>query len=656
MNATQTMKEARQLAWPWTIIMAAGLLILATERLLPPLRVGLYIGRTSFGPPMWHSLTDWILPLGAFFGTVLLANLPLGSEFQYRTLASRLAQPMGRSALWREKFLVTIAAVAPVGLIYCIALGMRFGRPFALMAAVWIVVATAGAIPCTLLARSTMGGMVMCNFGTSIITIGWTYYEKHNQLPAALLLAMSTVLGTYVIVMIWLGRRMLLHFQAVDGLQAGEGFVPGARLVPAFFVDWLRCRPGQRVANLVRREFRMLRVVWAMTLVYALAWIYLVVFHQLPNENPESLHVVFVLTVILGSILAVLAGNLSLGEEKTWGTHQWHMTIPMSVSAQWMVKLGVALFTSIFSVVLLPAAILSIGLRVGAVAPDFAPFLTPGWIAAAAALTFASFWCACAVKGTVQATLWVFPLGFIVWIAGPAAGALISPFEKSLQRLVAFVVMRFDPIKTTHAFQRTLDAISFNSSAALFIAVAPLIAVAVIQSHRAFRGQVSANRLWVVRYALPLVIASFLWSFAGMLFFFGAREAYDHESNVLRETNAAIAKIVANDAPRGTTKARRVTADELAQAAPLSDATASWLRDAQILVGPAPAAVDNHRAQYFVGHRWISLTSPGGATPIAQPYSAVIRTRSGTQCAFTYQAPDTRTVPWRFTYVSAVCE
>ena len=640
MNSTQTMKEARQLAWPWAIITAAGLLILVTESSLPPLRIAFTLGRTMIGPPMWHSLTDWILPLGAFFGTVLLANLPLGTEFQYRTLASRLSQPMQRAALWREKFLITVLAVAPVAVIYCIALGIRFGRPFAWMAAVWIAVATAGAIPCTLLARSTMGGMVLCNFGTALITFGWTYYEKHGSLPAALLVGMSAILGTYVIVMVWLGRRMLLRFQAVDAFEAGGAFVLGSRLVPRFFGDWLRCRPGQRVANLVRRELRMLRIVWMMTLVYALAWIYLVAFHQLPNEKPESLHVVFVLTIILGVIVAVLAGNLSLGEEKTWGTHQWHMTIPLSVSSQWLVKLGVALFTSIFSVAMIPMVILWIGSRAGAVSGNFADASLPwNWIAGAAAITFASFWCACAVKGTVQSTLWVFPLVFLVWIAGEFADLLISPMQRPLQQWIASIVQAGDPIRVTAAISRALHAVSSSPNVALFVAVAPLIAVGMIQSHRAFRGQVSANRLWVVRYALPLALVSIIWSLAGIVFVYFARVSWIQQSEILRETNVAIAAVAAADAPGGATKPRRVTPEELAQAAPLSALTAQWLRDAHILVGPAPVLAGNQLGQYFAGRILVPVRAPAADAQLAVSYSAVVRTRSGTQCALVYHVP-----------------
>src|ERR1051325_8957940 len=107
------------------------------------------------------------------------------------------------------------------------------------MAATWIVVTVSGVIPFTLITRTTLGGMVLAQFGTVGVTLGWNYYEKHGQFPPLVLLAMALALAAYSAVMIWLGRRMFLRFQAVDGMQAGESFVPGAQLVPQAVMGWL---------------------------------------------------------------------------------------------------------------------------------------------------------------------------------------------------------------------------------------------------------------------------------------------------------------------------------------------------------------------------------------------------------------------------------
>src|ERR1051325_3972921 len=118
-GSVQIVKEVRQLAWPWTILMMAGTLVLARPWLNTALP------DVSMGANVLRRLLEWVLPVGTFVGSSLLAALPLGSEFQYRTLAMHFAQPVDREKLWRQKFLITIAAVAPLSIIYCIAIGMH---------------------------------------------------------------------------------------------------------------------------------------------------------------------------------------------------------------------------------------------------------------------------------------------------------------------------------------------------------------------------------------------------------------------------------------------------------------------------------------------------------------------------------------------------
>src|SRR5690349_323702 len=207
MRSTQIMKETRQLAWPWTILMLAGLFELAHPWLssLPDLPM-------SAAPV--RSLAGWVLPIGTFFGTALLAALPLGAEFQYRTLAMRFAQPLDRGSFWREKFLIIAVAVLPPAILFSVAIGMRQGWPFAVLAASYVLVTIAGAIPWTLLARTTIGGMVLNMSGGTAVIFSWSYREKHSPVPATWVWGLGIVLIAYSVAMVWLGRRMLLRFQA----------------------------------------------------------------------------------------------------------------------------------------------------------------------------------------------------------------------------------------------------------------------------------------------------------------------------------------------------------------------------------------------------------------------------------------------------------
>jgi TM2 domain-containing membrane protein YozV len=635
-SSAQIVKEARQLAWPWTILMLAGLFVLARPwfSALPALPM-------SSAP--WQRLTEWILPIGAFFGSSLLAALPLGNEFQFRTLAMRFAQPVERRDLWRQKFLVTVAAVAPPAVIYCLAIGQRFGWPFAVMAAIWIVVTIAGVIPFTLIARSTLGGMVLAQFGTTGVSFGWMYYEKHGQFPPLVLPALAIVLVAYTAVMIWLGRRMFLRFQAVDGMQAGEAFVPGARLVPRAVAEWFRSRPAQPLSNLLRREFHLLRTLWPLSVLYLAAWIFLVVFHQVPDNRPESRLVAFAMTVILGVLIAVLAGTLSLGEEKTAGTHEWHMTLPVSISAQWGVKLLFALFTSLVCTALLPMSVLLLG---GWVSGSAAQFLTGKiavvWIAEAVGITFVAFWCACVVRGTVQATLWVFPVCFAIVFANNAPW-LLAESANLFEKFVPGIFSRLDPIAVWRAVSRLFPILESEKS--LVIAIAPLLAVGLIQSHRLFRAQVAANKLRIVQCALPLLIVAFLCGSVGVVYMAVLRESSRQQYTILRETDAAIAAAQAAD-PRP----RLLSMDDLAKAAPLSEVTQHWLRNASITVASAPDRVGTGPGRYFPGRMMFSV--PSSRLQNGVPYSAVVRTASGTQCSLMFQIQKEGPVG----FVTAICQ
>ncbi|HXE90761.1 MAG TPA: hypothetical protein VNK82_07345 [Terriglobales bacterium] len=622
-RSVQVAKEARQLAWPWAMVMLPGLLFLASPWASTFLAV-------QIRGALWRRM-DWELILveaGAFLGTALLAALTLGAEFQYRTLALRLAQPVERHELWRQKFLVTIAAVAPPAMIYVLVFDMRFGRPFAVMAAVWIVVITASAIPATLLARSTLGALALMCFPQGAVQAGWALSEKYGPFPQAFWWAVAVVVVAYVAAMIWLGRRMLVRFQAVEGMQAGEAFVPGAHLVPEFVAAWFRCRPTQPLANLVRRELRLLRTLWMLSLLSVVAWIFVVAFRLMPlgpGRQSWRAEVVFGLTVIFSFLIAVLAGVLSLGEDKSWGTHSWHMTLPVSISVQWLVKLGTAAFTSVMCAFALPMSVLLVGgwLR-GSPWLYVHHELLWTWPLEVALSTFTAFWCACAVKGAVRATLWLAPVVIGVLFAGEA-GAWLADFIGSHGGLVEGAVAKLDPITLNRVFAYIWS--SLTPAGLLALALVPLFALGLMQSRRLFRAEGDDTKLHVVRCATPLLALNLAGAFAGSLFMAFSIEAVRQEDAILRETHVAI-EILHSANTRPAAAPQQLTVNDLARVAPLSDQTRRWLGDASIIAVPEPFAANTNTA---LGCGWWCYWQflPGAPGRTAVPYSAVIRMAGG---------------------------
>ena len=80
MNAktTRILKEARSVFWPWCAVIIAGALRLM-EQSHPA-----FLGDGPLG--VVHHLIEPLSFLGFFLGIPLLATLPLGNEFQHRTL------------------------------------------------------------------------------------------------------------------------------------------------------------------------------------------------------------------------------------------------------------------------------------------------------------------------------------------------------------------------------------------------------------------------------------------------------------------------------------------------------------------------------------------------------------------------------------------
>src|SRR5438128_7999946 len=141
---TGFMKEARALFWPWfAVVTIIGML----PWLISPL----------------SSDRFQISLLVASVGITLLVTLPLGNEFQHRTLSVLLAQPISRMEIWAQKFSVTIVAVMSAALVWFICWRGAFERDpvFWLIAGVFIITAIGSATFWTLTARSTVGGVIL---------------------------------------------------------------------------------------------------------------------------------------------------------------------------------------------------------------------------------------------------------------------------------------------------------------------------------------------------------------------------------------------------------------------------------------------------------------------------------------------------------------
>jgi hypothetical protein len=576
-------KETHPLFWLWCAVVCAGALMLFH----PPSPLG-EIGLLGFVP-----------------GILLLATLPFGNEFQNRTFSLLLSQPISRMQIWREKLSIAAIAVLTAALVFFSSLsasGVRMSREIWGYGAVAAVVFVASAPFWTLFTRSIVGGVVL-TFGVYTFIAFLVYQVSfwgrgYSKLAASTFIAtMSFVFLGYAGLMLWLGWRKLTRFQAIGDMAGDDLLTAGPDVLPGAWVRWLRCRPTGAVLNLIRKEFRLLRPVWLISLLAAVGWACLTL---LGFVHPRGLTrnfetAVISVSVITTLMIAILAGSLSLGEEKTSGTHSWHLTLPVSARRQWFIKLCMALVAGFLGAGLVP--LLIAGRLVGSSHMLADVHVGRDLLVGAVLLTFAAFWCACAVNGTVRAVLWVFPvmigLYFAVELgkwAGPALTNLFfSRFDLYANVKFATAVSRL----TSTSFFKLILAASINTTnsaqAALVLAtiiLVPTLPYAVVQSYRLFRAQVQARALSVVRSLLPLATLAFLCSFASLAFYTfvdrAAWAALDPRWIALPETIEALQKIQSRAAKLDAAHPLQLTVEDLAKASTLSKSTRRFLGDSHI--------------------------------------------------------------------------
>ncbi len=555
-------KEARALFWPWCGMMAAGLLAVA--------------------PAIPHGLAEGARVLVLFVGIPLLAALTFGNEFTHHTFALLLVQPVDRSRIWREKLLVSAGAAISIGLVMGFALRSDIGLSDEWLGAIIILSLTASMPFWTLLSGSTLGGIALGALTMFGANLAFAAYVRFSGISPASLPVWTGVALAYAIAMLWLSHRRLTHLQTSGGLAGHDVLLSLPNILPENLAG--RFRATDPVFNLIRKEFRMLRALWVMAVLVAaylacVAALGLLPDPALTHESPLKVGLIVPVVAICG-LIAILAGCVSLGEERTSGTHAWHLTLPVTAGRLWLIKLLVALFTSLVCAVVLPDSILLAGgFFAGAPLKFVDPIATLMWMFAVSLMTLTSFWCACVVNGTLRAALWTFPViigSAMALQAGEALGRRLVETTGSLRAYIIATLETYPGAFTPH----------FDVSPYILLAV---VLLALRRGYRLFRRPGQDSAVSLLRNLAPFVSMwfafSFLWtaSFAG----WNGWEAFS-------EIQASTEKLVQRNQAH-------FTGEDLAKASPLSRSSARWVRNATVSVTPRPT-----RPGYIATIHWPS--------------------------------------------------
>jgi hypothetical protein len=405
-----------------------------------------------------------------------------------------------------------------------------------------------------------------------------------------LLLALGSFATAYTVVMLYLGRRRLLRFQ-VTAAGLGSNVLATDWAVAPTLSRLLRCTPSGGTLNLVRKELQLLWPLAPLTLI-AFGILLAVVPLRLASSSQDwSVTVGISIVLIHGALAAILAGALSLGEERSVGLHTWNLTQPVSVLRQWAIKLVTAVFAS---VTCSGAVALIAHLLFG---PDFLQQIAAMFygsrgllpLALFPLLTFVAFWCATAVKGTVRAAFWCVPAAAVVLAAydfGMSAGMSNSAVE-----VVRTLTEAVHPFPFSSEFEVMASKLLWSQRSvvvpALWVAVW-LLPLAAIQSRQRFRSEIREGIRPLIRQVLFLAAIA---SLSGLLQIVPAAATGTMHNNtvrVLMEISRGVAAM--HLAPSAVSEAGfTASLETISNSVALSERTRSWFATDAVVIRPKSA-------------------------------------------------------------------
>ena len=387
---------------------------------------------------------------------VVLAGSSFGNELQHRTLSLLLSQPVARSVLWHEKMLVLGAAILAslVALYICLVGGLPLGPDFEMLALLLIpLCAFCGGPYWTLLLRHEIGGMVFAAAAPiTLLTVSMFVIEQlpHDGVPPYR--STNIVLLLLYCALVYLrGHARFKRLQVVDGPARDVSLPEGLEARLTRPLTMLSSRFRGPFASLLKKEFRLQQISFLLAGVFflvAVAGSCLLQYHQDPGSLIVGLD--FVIYVL---VLPLVAGAVSVAEEKGWDMAEWHLTLPPSALQQWSAKMLAALSTSLVLGLVLPAILLLVGDALFAKG-DALNSLPPAsqilcWVLGQLLLTSVAVYAATFCNSTLRAILAAFAIIALGGVTGAIVVNYVSDVVGSHSGLVGshFVHVRATPVQ-----------------------------------------------------------------------------------------------------------------------------------------------------------------------------------------------------------------
>jgi len=272
--------------------------------------------------------------------------------------------------------------------------------------AVWsgafLVAATCSGCFWTLVARSTVAGVVF-NVASQFITGAVAVCAIAKLFPQWLeapksFFVIGAIALAYSATFLWLGWSKFARLEIRDTLPAT------ASSFSLSFPWWLRCRPQGALRNFIRKELCLQKSIVTLAALFTVGWILLAGLRYVVPILREPLEgILKLLAPIYAALSLLLAGALSIGEEKTSALNAWHLTLPISAWRQWLLKFAVSSIVGALLSGILPAGYMWLTFGRGAIngSPhELAIIILAAWL-----ILTMSFWASTLTSSTLRSIL-----------------------------------------------------------------------------------------------------------------------------------------------------------------------------------------------------------------------------------------------------------
>jgi len=602
-------KEIRPLLLPWGVALVAALLL----PILPTHRNTLHQAFLRSLPAEWFETMAW---LAVFVGCMALAAMSFGVELHHRTVGLILVQPVERIRLWWAKMLPLGGAFISVGLAYIVGLCLadanggttphvvayRGTSNYGVQGDSFVALALLLGILCssafwTLLSRSIIGGMVLPVAAQALLAGIITYLMTDRTMDVAeeqepgLFLALAIGAVVYCLAFAYLGWWKFARLEWREASAGGtlvaalEGRRPRGN-------DSSRRRLQGRTSgpwrSLLRKEFRLQRAVFLLAALFVVCWFAALGLRWLrPAWHDYFEGILGVMLAVYLPLVWLLAGCISLGEEKNLGTWGWHLTLPFSVARQWAAKVFVAVLVVLGLGLLLPglAALIAYGFKVDR--PDRWVTEASPVLLVAGYTTMLSFWAVTMLGTAIRAVLFT--------LVGAGTLFFGSLFLLGIGAETHIQIGLCTWIMVTYQFNPHHFASNDPNIMGAVVGTSILLVLLLRQSYVHCRREPS--RAVIFKCSLVLMVSLFLplWWGADLTNSFQSLRSSPPVQHLL----AAVRQLPAVTRGDVPSEPMQVTVEQLAQTGMLDAETARWLRNARIHI-VRPVFANSTRKQPFI--------------------------------------------------------